>query len=777
MKKFLNKSFFINLILIIIFIVIIIISSLLIKIDSSLNSLLPDDKQFKLSVDLTKKSTISDKVIIYIEVDDQDKLEVAVNNIDQVINQSLLKFKNAVPSTDDILKLYDYIQKNSLLLYPYESENNPFTESSIIEGLNNKYNYLSSVPFINLDESFFSDPLMFASKLMSQFANLSNGVYSPRYGGIVSDDKKSYIKILKASFYTEDYEKVKLLKELDLDVIQEAKDNQFNAFLFCSHFYFLDSKTKIKKDIALIFIFTTILVLIIFYFFFKKISLIIYSIMPLLGGFAVTFFIISIIKPKFGGIAFAFGATTIGISFDYIIHYLTKRNFYSNLSEVRKKINLSLLLGFITTLFAFIFLMFSKIESLKEISFFGIVSVSCVFLISYFLLQPLIPPQKITNIKVLKIPFINNKYIFYLWLLTFIALILFIPLIKFEDNVMNLDMNHKELDNRKNIIMSKFKESNDNIFLAFTDVNRDKILAKSLKANQLVQNESKELNFITPALLSPPDKIIEYRKEFIKNNFDKDIFIKHLKNSNFTPDAFNIWIDKIDNIDNLMMSEISNFFKNQFDSMFVKFKEKEYLLIHIYKREISNEIKDILLKNNIDFNIIDIIEDSKKGLIVFEQKALLLLSLSLLLIYIIVSLALKNFIYGFTSILPGITGLLTCIFVSYFTNNGFNLMHFVSSVLLIGIGVDYGIFITAGVKNNFNKTEMDLTFQSILICALTTISGFGVLILSSNFSVFSIGSSMFTGILSALLTSFYGLPFILNKLTKYNFNNNKENNN
>ena len=54
---------------------------------------------------------------------------------------------------------------------------------------------------------------MFASKLMSQFANLSNGVYSPRFGGVISEDKKSYIKILKANFYTEDYEKVKLLKK------------------------------------------------------------------------------------------------------------------------------------------------------------------------------------------------------------------------------------------------------------------------------------------------------------------------------------------------------------------------------------------------------------------------------------------------------------------------------------------------------------------------------------------------------------------------------------
>ena len=56
-----------------------------------------------------------------------------------------------------------------------------------------------------------------------------------------------------------------------------------------------------------------------------------------------------------------------------------------------------------------------------------------------------------------------------------------------------------------------------------------------------------------------------------------------------------------------------------------------------------------------------------------------------------------------------------------------------------------------------------MTYQSIFISALTTLAGFGVLSLSANHSIFSLGSSMFIGIIAAFLTAYFALPFLINK--------------
>ena len=350
-----------------------------------------------------------------------------------------------------------------------------------------------------------------------------------------------------------------------------------------------------------------------------------------------------------------------------------------------------------------------------------------------------------------------------MWLVFSLGLTVFVPLIKFEDNVNNLDMKHKELEKKKNTILTKFKESSDSIFLVFSGKDKDKILEKSIKALRAIQKEDQSLAFVSPALLSPSKNTIKARKEFIKKNFNKNTFLNELKKSDFNIDTFNIWLASIDNIDTLSVGKLPPFFDDQFESMFVQLRDMHYLMIHISKRDDAKKTQNILSKNKIDFFILDIYNDSKDGLITFEKKALILLSLSLIIILLIIAAAYKNIIYGLTSILPSVLALLGCLMVSYFTNNGFNLMHFVSAVLLMGIGVDYGIFITSAFKEKYSDEEINLTMQSILICTLTTISGFGVLSFSSSYSILSLGSSMFVGILIAFLTTYIALPTILKK--------------
>src|SRR4030042_977200 len=179
----------------------------------------------------------------------------------------------------------------------------------------------------------------------------------------------------------------------------------------------------------------TIFVFLIFYVFFKNLTLVFYTAMPIIGGYAVTFLILALIKPKFGGIALAFGSSVIGLTIDYIVHYLSKRNHYATLSETRKKIGLSMFLGVLTTVAAFALLVFAKIELLNEIALFGFISIISVYLISWFVMQPLVTPdqnKKENHKLVFKIPFINNKILFYLWLGLTLILLALLPFFKFE---------------------------------------------------------------------------------------------------------------------------------------------------------------------------------------------------------------------------------------------------------------------------------------------------------------------------------------------------------
>lgn len=760
MKNIFNAHFTIALIILFVAVLVIIFSASQIKINPSIQSLFPHDKKMERTLALSSLSSGADKVILFIKVDDENDLEKRVKEINKIISESPIKFKDSIPGFEDIQELLEYSERYSLLLYPYEKNKDIFTKEEINRRLDNKIQYLASLAFFNPSGSFFLDPLMMGTEVLKEANSLNKGIYSPKYGGVVSTDGKSYIKVLKTGFFSEDYDKIKDLKELDNKINTQSNKLDYKAFLFSSHLFYLESKNTIIQDIYIIFILSTVIILFVFYFFFRRITLLIFSFLPIVGGLALTFLLIAIFKKEYGGIALAFGATTSGIAIDYIIHYLTKKDIYSDLQEVRGKIGFSLILGFITTIASFIFLPFSRILSLQEISLFGILAISFSFLLSWFLLQKLLPPGKF-EIKLRRINFpIYFKPGLIIWVIIMIIFIACIPFVKFENNIYDLDMNHKVLQDRLKIIQQNFKESSDSIFLAFYGKNRDEILKKSLDALYILQNEDNDLSFFTPAIFYPSESIIKSRKNFIKNNFNREVFINAVSQSNFKVESFNNWLDIIKEIDNYKIIELPEYFKDEFNSMFVEWNGDNYILIPLYKQDIAKKISYILNKNNIDFYIINIVSDSADGLVTFETRALGLLLLSMIIIFIIILIAYKNFIQAFSAILPSIAALISCFAVSVLTRHDFNIMHFVSSVLLLGTGVDYGIFITKAFKDNYSDEEIKLTFQSIFICVLTTLAGFGILAVSRNYSIFSLGSSMFVGILTAFLTSYFVLPYI-----------------
>ncbi len=77
-----------------------------------------------------------------------------------------------------------------------------------------------------------------------------------------------------------------------------------------------------------------------------------------------------------------------------------------------------------------------------------------------------------------------------------------------------------------------------------------------------------------------------------------------------------------------------------------------------------------------------------------------------------------------------------------------NLLHVISLELVLGMGVDYGIFI---VDSAHQGKSFDATLLSILLCSLTTIFVFGTLTLSRHPALQAIGATTSLGVLLSFL--------------------------
>ncbi len=781
MSRFFKKSMVKNIILIIIFATILIISLSNIKLDMSIYKLLPENETLSRTLSILEKSPVADKVILYIDFFEEDKLQEYVSTIQSMIDETYF-YKNEknkdraigekwtlinfMPKATDINDILAFAEDNNLLLYPYEILPNPFTEEAMADRLQKSENYLDGMAFSEPSESFFNDPLFMGFDFLSLLNTGGSFTHLPKFNGILSSDGKAYIKIFNAGFLSQDYDNSKTLSLLDKKISEYAKKNGFNAFLYCAHLYYLESFSNISGEMSLIFFFSIFLTFLIFYLFFRKFTILLYAIMPILGGFAFKFMFIAIFKGSFGGISFAFGATIAGIAIDYVVNYLSKISLYPTLKEFRKKVGFSLFLGCGTTLLVFVILMFSDISSLKEIGLAGFLGILFSFLIAFFVLQKIIPPEEYCcNIRVLNMPK-TNKYVFGLWII-FIFVVLFgVFSSRFEDNLKGLDNRHPKLDKRIAQIQSHFNESTDSNFLVFQGKDRGDILENASKAFHVLYKENRELAFLSPSLFYLPENLFNSRKEFVKNNFNVNLFKKVLGNSSFESDAFDSFLNNIKNIDILQVSNYPSYVENVIDKMIVDIDGKEYLLIQVNDTKKADTIKSILSQHDIDFFIMNAFKDSASGLVAFEKRAVVLIFIAIFFIAIVLSIAYRNILSALFAIFPPLSAVLACIATATFTGRGVNIMHITSSIILIGIGVDYGIYVVTAFKNGYSDREKNMTYQSILICALTTLAGFGVLAFSSNQAVFSLGSGMFAGIVTAFLTSYLIVPFLYQKFVK-----------
>ena len=123
-------------------------------------------------------------------------------------------------------------------------------------------------------------------------------------------------------------------------------------------------------------------------------------------------------------------------------------------------------------------------------------------------------------------------------------------------------------------------------------------------------------------------------------------------------------------------------------------------------------------------------------------------------------------LYGLLAAAPMIVGLMAAFGIALWTRRGFNIMHFAAGIVVLGIGVDYGIYIVDAYRRRHSAEELNATIQSMFISGLTTIAGFGVLIISSNRSIFSLGSASFAGIVTAFLTAYLFVGWVCERIVK-----------
>jgi predicted exporter len=140
----------------------------------------------------------------------------------------------------------------------------------------------------------------------------------------------------------------------------------------------------------------------------------------------------------------------------------------------------------------------------------------------------------------------------------------------------------------------------------------------------------------------------------------------------------------------------------------------------------------------------------------FVKIMLVLLISSLMVLFFIF----RNLRLAFLSVLPAICGISVFFIVVAILKKEINLTGLYAMPLLIGLGADYGVFMIYQKKLG---TALHPT-KAVAIAALSTLIGFGSLMIAKHQVLFIIGFMIFVSILTAILVSIFIIPSFLKKV-------------
>ena len=555
----------------------------------------------------------------------------------------------------------------------------------------------------------------------------------------------------------------------------------------------VSNASRIKGDLALTVGISIVLIFILLGLCFKSKSFILKTLGPIVYGAAFALFCIYFIKGKMSLLALGFGAIVLGVAISYCMHLLIHLFYIGDIERLIREESTPVFLGCLTTIGAFISLLFTDSELLRDFGIFASLALAGSTLFALIFL-PHFLPEKRGNTETVRFKaierlnnrgFDRNKWVLAIFTAIILVGIIFSGKVQFDSDLRNLDYNSPDEIESEALFNAKNNDGFIHQYFATVSTVPDEALQAnealaaildSLKRTGGIHDFSGLVAkvFITEkeqacriaawnAFWSPERKarvMAIVKREALKNDIYPEMFdgFESILNTEYAPAS----LLKAGIIpENLL----GNFIECNADGQYMVFTDVSM------EPEEKDVVTAAVVKNPRTF-ILDPFYYCKDMVEVIHDDFNIALWISSIFVLLILLLSYRNIITALISFMP--------MAISWFVVQGymaiigleFNLINIVISTFIFGVGVDYSIFITEGLLAEARSGSREMLayhksaiFFSAAILAIVTCS----LLFAQHPSIRSIGLSTLIGMATTILISYSLQPFVFRQAMKIPF--------
>ena len=550
---------------------------------------------------------------------------------------------------------------------------------------------------------------------------------------------------------------------------------------------------QIKKDVGLTLGISLVIICIIFGFVFRNKSSLPLLLAPIAWGALFALSCIYWIQGTISLLAMGIGAVILGVALSYCLHVITHYKYVSEPEKVLKDQSTPVFLGCITTIGAFVALLFTNSSLLKDFGIFATLSIlGTVFFSLVFTPHFLKSEKNKVSRKAFKIlDKINNypydKLVIVRWVLIAACAVCFWASSKvgFDSDLRNIGYHDKEVIRSREVYADKFNGGNLSIYFATFADTQDQALEYTSKLTHALDSLSKEgkiCSYMDMTKIFVPESEQQKRIEAWE--------------AYWTPER----VEEVKTAINTAAENNLNEIGFYFDPFYGAISATEHETISLYdmgvlpKDVIGNFIDEAsgkflvmtsaVMPHDCRDDVSQVLNGIPEVVVVdpnFYTSELVklvnedfdnVLGISSIFVIIILLLSFRSIMQALIAFIP--------MSVSWYVVKGtmglmgldFNMINIVIATFIFGVGVDYSIFVMKGLLSKAKGEDEKLLIQhktAIFLSAFMLIMVLGSLLFATHPAINSIGFTTLIGMSSTVLLTYTILPAMFRFMMKFEF--------
>ncbi len=782
-----------------------------IKLEEDISKILPNDQKIEKLNEVFQNSKFLDKLVVTVSLKDTSK-EAQPDSLVTYADALVTALKGQYSSY--IAKIQDRANDSLLLqMFGSISEQLPFyldekdyaaidtliQPAAIEQTLQKNIRTLSSPAGIALKSMIAEDPTGISFLGLKKLQQLQYDDNFELYDSYIITKNQQHLMLFVTPAYPPNNTGKNQLLLNGLDKITDSLSNtvfkNVHADYFGATAVSASNAAQLRKDTMLTQGITVIFLILFIGFYFRKKRAPFLILVPVAFGALFALALLYLVKGKISVIALGTGSVILGIAVNYSLHVFNHYRHTHSIRQVITDLTMPLTVGSLTTVGGFLCLQFVKSEMLKDLGLFAAFSLIGASLCSLIFLPHLIaskaeerktsPPALSWIDRIAGWRPEHNKIILLIILLLTFVFAWTARNVSFEPDMMRMNFMSDKLKKADSSINKINAYSLQSVYLISSGSNLNEALLKNEKATLIVDSlQQKRIvnkySGVSSFMLSnelQQQKIARWRsywttqkKYDLINNLQQKGKDLHYNALAFQPvnDLLSKQFEPVDNINSPVR-------KNFLDDYITESPGKATVITlvkvtrenrqQLYNAFESSNNTTVIDKQYLTGRFVEIINSDFGSIALMSS---ILVFVVLLISYGRIELTLVSFIPMFISWIwiLGIMGILGITF---------NIVNIIISALIFGLGDDYSLFIMDGLLQEYKTGKKNLASykSSILLSAITTIAGLGVLIFAKHPALRSIAIIAIVGILCVVTIGQLLIPFLFNFLITNRIKNNR----